>query len=227
MTPHLVGDHSVLDTACQLLRRVVVALEQPQSPRVAPYQSKTTTTDPTLALATALVGLLRNLSANNDVKTMLFGRISSRGGDDAVVVSVPHAVVQFMTYYPHAARLQKHACGWVAAVTLRQPHSAATLIQNVHMHTHIVTAMQRHSQSVPLQRQAALALRNLVSRASHELKQQVLDEAPTTEYALRHVAGQWLTCQDEVYAALRDLGFCPQPHSTSWWSRMIATIHGP
>ena len=183
MTPHLVGDHSVLDTACQLLRRVVVALEQPQSPRVAPYQSKTTTTDPMLALATALVGRLRNLSANDDVKTMLFGRNSPRGGgkDDTVVVSVPHAVVQLMTYYPQAARLQKHACGWVAAVTLRQPYIAAILIQNVHVHTHIVTAMQQHAQSVPLQRQAALALRNLVSRASHELKQQVLDEAPTTE----------------------------------------------
>ena len=113
-------------------------------------------------------------------------------------------VVQAMRDHPTAVLLQEHACGLTAALALRHPANAAVLVSQAQIPVAIVAAMRRHPDAVPLQRQAALAIRNLVSR-SPELRGPVLDMAPTEE-ALRHVAGKLLACQDEVYAALRDLG---------------------
>ena len=137
---------------------------------------------------------MRNLSANDDIKTTLCRR-----------PGVVEQVVHLMQTYPEAALLQEHACGWIAAAALRQPANAILLVQQAHVHAHIVTAMQHHPTVVPLQRQAALAIRNLVGRATPDVRRAVLDEA-ATEDALRNVAGRLMPCQDEVYAALRDLG---------------------
>jgi hypothetical protein len=149
--------------------------------------------DDSQQLVTALVGLFRNVAANDDIKTTLCtGKLQS------VVADMIHA----MQLYPKAALLQEHACGLTAAMALRKPKNAAALV-GAGVHLQIVEAMQQNPAVVTLQRQAALALRNLVSR-SPELRTVVLDSA--AEDALRTIAATHLGCQDEVYAALRDLG---------------------
>lgn len=149
--------------------------------------------DSTQLLITAILGLFRNVAANDDIKTtMCTGRLQSVVTD----------TIQAMQLYPAAALLQEHACGLTGAMALRKPKNAAHLVGQG-MHLQIVAAMQQHPGSVTLQRQASMALRNLVAR-SPELRAAVLDSA--AEETLRNVAAKHLQCQDEVYAALRDLG---------------------
>lgn len=174
----------VLDTTCCLLERGDNEIAA----------TPTSSCDPA-ALPTAVLGLLRNVAANDDIKTTLCRRPGF----------VANVVVQNMQTFPAVPLLQEHACGLAAAMALRKPQNAVILVQEAHIHVEIVAAMRRHPETIALQRQAALAIRNLVSRATPELKTLVLEGAPTEE-TLRHVAGKLLGCQDEVYAALRDLG---------------------
>jgi hypothetical protein len=149
----------------------------------------------------AAVGLFRNVSANDDIKTYLC--------NDAGLVA---SIVNAMQTYPDHIILQEHAAGLTAAMSLRRPQNAHKLVSS-NLHVCIVAAMQTHPANTSLQRQAALALRNLVSR-SPELRIQILNDCDT-EHALRHIAAKHLTCQDEVYAALRDLGLpAPSLHVT-------------
>jgi hypothetical protein len=148
-------------------------------------------------MATAVVGLLRNLCANDAIKCRLCV-------GDASVVPMLHEAV---TLYPHESSLQEHYCAVVAAMALREPQNATCLVQ-YEAPTCIVAAMEGHPHKGTLQRQAALAIRNLVSR-SPELRPLVLQQA-NVEYALKSIAAQHKTCQDEVYAALRDLGVSAQ-----------------
>jgi hypothetical protein len=146
----------------------------------------------TLQMLTAIIGLFRNLSANDEIKTTLcIGNQSVLGN-----------LLQAMEKYPSAASLQEHACGTLAAMALREPKNAEYLVGH-DAHTWIVRAMRNHPQRSVLQRQAALALRNLVSR-SPELRPNVLQTE--AEVVLRTIAAKHASCQDEVYAALRDLG---------------------
>jgi len=156
--------------------------------------------DPTLP--TAVLGLMRNVAANDDIKTTLCL------GSKKVTSVVPY-LVRAMQNHPAAALLQEHACGLIAAMALRKPQNAEFLIATpAAVHVEVVRAMRRHPDAVALQRQAALAIRNLVSRASPAVKASVLEDNNNcqVEETLRHVAGKHLACQDEVYAALRDLG---------------------
>jgi hypothetical protein len=145
-------------------------------------------------VVTAILGFLRNISANDDVKTTLcIGQYNW----------IVQCTLKAMEVYRSNVLLQEHACGLVAAMALRKPKNASALVA-AGAHTSIVAAMRKHMTSVTLQRQAALAMRNLVARTP-ELRSLVLTECDT-EVALRTIAGEHLGCQDEVYAALRDLG---------------------
>jgi hypothetical protein len=149
---------------------------------------------PQEVLVTSLLGFFRNVSANDDVKTTLC---------NGKYRSIVHCVLQAMNIFRTSVLLQEHGCGLIAAMALRKPKNAASLI-SAGAHMSIVAAMRQHVTSVTLQRQAALAIRNLVSR-SPQLRSIVLNECDA-EMALRTIAGKHLACQDEVYAALRDLG---------------------
>lgn len=167
----------VLETASRLLREAIDSTETKQQQ----------------PLISSILGLFRNVAANDDIKTTL-----CTGKHQAVVGHM----IQAMQLYPAVALLQEHACGLTAAMALRKPKNAAALV-GAGAHLQIVTAMEQHPAAVTLQRQAALALRNLVAR-SPELRAAVLDSP--VEEALRTIAAKHLGCQDEVYAALRDLG---------------------
>ena len=149
---------------------------------------------PNEELVTSVLGFFRNASSNDDVKTSI-----CIGKYDWIVP----CMLQSMDVYRANVLLQEHCCGLIASMALRKPKNATALVA-ASSHTYIVTAIQKHVTSAALQRQAALAIRNLVARTP-ELRSTVLHECDV-EMALRTIAAEHLACQDEVYAALRDLG---------------------
>ena len=231
----------LLHQACRTFHHLVVALAtttagttHSAATTTNNHTSVTTTTPPAWTVDTlvALVGLFRNMSANDEIKTMLcLGRSSdsnhtkdnNNSNNNNEVMSIVPSLVQVMTTPSHPPLLQEHACGTIAAMALRQPRNAQFLVVTHAVHVAIVQVMQRHASSAPLQRQAALALRNLVSRdklltnvASVESEGQQSQPQPQplvplllqagAQQALLQYAAPHASCQDEVYAALRELG---------------------
>ena len=143
-------------------------------------------------LTTATLGLVRNLCANDDVKcTLCMGE-----------KSVLKEVLAAMADSPEEGTLQEHGCGTLAAMALRKQRNAHAIVQEMGPSL-IISAMQHHTTNVVLQRQGALAIRNVTSRVDQTVKDHVLDMG--AEQVLRQ-AGQHPACVDEAYAALRDLG---------------------
>jgi hypothetical protein len=141
-----------------------------------------------LPLATATVGLWRNVCANDAVKTRLCSTV--------VPILLP-----LLTKFPLAASLQEHALAMFGAMALRVPNNAAFLVE-AGVVPLILAAIYSHPHRATLQRQAALCARNLASR-SPQLRPGL--RASGLDVALRKVAARHVACQDEVYAALRDL----------------------
>jgi hypothetical protein len=106
------------------------------------------------------------------------------------------------THASHAL-VQEHGLGILAAMALRAPNNA-TAICNANGTQYILTAMRTFPTKVPLQRQGALALRNIACRLSPENKQIILDAG--AENVLKDCAARHQESIDEAYAALRDLG---------------------
>ena len=171
--------------------QAIVALGVLDLAQTALSQSIANAADDSPALAMAVVGLFRNVCANDEIKTKL-----CRDQGAALVVAA-------MSTWPRAASLQEHACGTLAAMALRRPHNAVRLVTEYSAHVHILQAMSLHGNRVPLVRQGALAIRNLVSRCDGAVRTAVLDAG--AERVLR-AAGTQPGCHDEVYAAMRDLG---------------------
>lgn len=140
--------------------------------------------------AAATLGLLRNLCANDEIKSTLCKQ------------SLP-SILQAMELHSTNFAVQEHGCGTLAAMSLRQPNNASMIVKG-NGAEHIVKSMKAFPLKVPLQRQGCLALRNLASRSSPEEKQVVLDAG--AEFVLREIAGRHQDSIDEAYAALRDLG---------------------
>eukprot|EP00536_Pseudo-nitzschia_multiseries_P010114 jgi/Psemu1/202414/e_gw1.298.37.1 len=175
---------------------------------------------PKLGLATATLGLVRNLCANDEVKTTICKS------------SLP-SILQVMQHYlnddysnlptesspsPQSSRrtkghanLQEHACGILAAMALRQPHSAHAIVEEGG-HVLIFQAMRAFPDKVTLQRQGCLAVRNIASRLARisfdKDKTKLLDAG--AEDVLKNIAGRHPASSEEAYAALRDLGCNPQ-----------------
>jgi len=141
-------------------------------------------------ILSSCVGFVRNLCAQDDAKQMLC---------QPEWISM---LMQTLVMYPKNASLQDHGCGTIAAMALRSPQNAKALVQ-AGAHTALVTAMHIHTDRASIQRQGALAIRNLASR-SPELRAILLQEG--AQEVLYAAAARHANCQDEVYAALRDLG---------------------
>ena len=173
------------------------AQQQQQQQRVtidntASEQTTNSNNQKKVALVTAVVGLARNLCANDSIKSTLC--------HDANLLS---ALAVLAERYTAAPLLQQHVCGTVGAMALRQPQNAELLVNQAQLHLVILHAMQQHAESSTLQRQAALAIRNLVAR-SPQLRPVLLEAQ--AEHWLYQAAAKHASVQDEVYAALRDLG---------------------
>jgi hypothetical protein len=167
-------------------------------------------------LASASLGLLRNLCGNDEIKTNLCLGSSDQTSAFATPSALPYLILA-MQLYPTAATLQEHACGALAAMALRKPANANAIIDQGGPRF-ILTAMKRHDMIASVQRQGALAVRNLVSRLLREcpedgekgkeernaIRDSFLELG--AEDILRNVAGRHQGSVDEAYAALRDLG---------------------
>jgi hypothetical protein len=151
-----------------------------------------------LAIVTALIGLYRNMSANDELKTTLCrsSQHSIVGPLIATLQSIDNS-----SKVTAITKLQEHVCATLGSMALRQPQNAELIVEDYQGHLVVLKAMQQ-SNSPLVQRQGALALRNLASRASDAVKQALLDAG--SEAVLRHAAT--LGAVDEAYAALRDLG---------------------
>jgi hypothetical protein len=151
----------------------------------------TTSGDQDLELVTATVGMLRNISANDEIKTTLCQS------------SVLPNVISIAESYPGKPLLQEHVCGLLGAMALRKPKNASRVLQCDGARI-ILLAMKRFATSTVVQRQGALSIRNLASRATPEEKQLILDTLNAE--AVLQFAGLHGGSVDEAYAALRDLG---------------------
>lgn len=188
-------------------------------------------------LTAASLGLLRNLCGNDEIKTNLcLGSTNTTSDDDhkssnSSISSTPSALphlLHAMERYPTISPIQEHACGTLAAMALRRPVNARAIIDAGGPRL-IITAMKRHDEVVSVQRQGALAIRNIVSRILKDLDDSAggvmtaagnatsLEDARSeirdrfhelgVEDVLRNITGRHQGSVDEAYAALRDLGY--------------------
>eukprot|EP00985_Skeletonema_marinoi_P005188 scaffold2235_cov201-Skeletonema_marinoi.AAC.5 len=179
-------------------------------------------------LAATSLGLIRNLCGNDEIKTNLcLG--SSTDHQQVSISSTPSALphlLRAMQLYPTISPIQEHACGTLAAMALRRPSNARAIIDEGGPRL-ILTAMKRHEENVSVQRQGALAVRNIVSRLMRDLDGSSGDNVASgnttvedarsairdrfgelgVEDVLRNIAGRHQGSVDEAYAALRDLGY--------------------
>lgn len=175
------------------------------------------------------LGLIRNLCGNDEIKTTL---CSGNANDPSS--SVLPSILKGMKMYRTNASIQEHGCGTLAAMALRKPANAMRIVQEEGPRE-VITAIRQHPTNVLVQRQGALAIRNIVSRlvtksSSDELQQQQQqqqqqgrNETDTedqnelinvkevfldlgAEVVLREITGRHQGSVDEAYAALRDLG---------------------
>ena len=135
------------------------------------------------------IGAYRNVSANDQIKSML----CTDGSLDRML--------RCMRLHYDSALIAEHGCGTVAAMALRKPENVTHIMAcdgaNV-----VLTAMKRHPKAVLVQRQGCLAVRNMVAR-NPEIHEAMMELG--VEKALKD-AGQFQGAVDEAYAALRDLG---------------------
>jgi len=179
-------------------------------------------------LVAASLGLLRNLCGNDEIKTNLCLGSSSSSSSSSSASAAPSVLPHLlgaMRLHPSVALVQEHGCGALAAMALRRPANARAVL-DADGPRWIVTAMRRHEGNVNVQRQGALAVRNVASRLLRDLPPEEEaaggggDGAAEGERAavrdaflelgaedvLRNVAGRHQGSVDEAYAALRDLG---------------------
>jgi hypothetical protein len=109
-------------------------------------------------LTAGAIGLVRNLSGNDGIKTSLcLGTTSSPASSSL------RAILEGMRIYRDNASIQEHGCGALAAMALRKPMNAMRIIQE-NGAREIVSAMSKFPNNVLIQRQGALAVRNICSR---------------------------------------------------------------
>jgi len=177
-------------------------------------------------LVAASLGLLRNLCGNDEIKTNLCLGSTDQNYKSATPSILPH-LLQAMKSFVSTAVIQEHACGTVAAMALRRPANARAILDAEGPRL-VLLAMKKHDMNVNVQRQGALAIRNIVSRLLRDLPDEdVSSESKTTadtaigderssirdaflelgaEDVLRNITGRHQGSVDEAYAALRDLG---------------------
>jgi hypothetical protein len=199
--------------------------------KVTVEQSSTASPESCLPLATATFGLVRNLCANDEVKTTI---CKSSLLSILCVMQSYLILEQSSAKQEHqigaksrkgCAALQEHACGILGAMALRQPNNAEAIIGNdVSMtdsedcindnqsvnpcgHVLILQTMKAFPDRPALQRQGCLALRNIASRLSASDKDRILEAG--AEEIIQNIAGRHPASSEEAYAALRDLGCNP------------------
>jgi hypothetical protein len=147
--------------------------------------------DATVGLVRSLIGVMRNLCADDVRKDKLV----SDGTLDMMIA------VLSKEKYNTDSLLVEHALACLAAMTLRSPANSTRIVTMGAVEV-VVNCMRKYTDKTALQRQGCLALRNIAGRCP-ELRGNLLDSG--VENVLR-TAGKYQDCVDEAYGALRDLG---------------------
>eukprot|EP00535_Pseudo-nitzschia_heimii_P009778 CAMPEP_0197191762 /NCGR_PEP_ID=MMETSP1423-20130617/23965_1 /TAXON_ID=476441 /ORGANISM="Pseudo-nitzschia heimii, Strain UNC1101" /LENGTH=629 /DNA_ID=CAMNT_0042644501 /DNA_START=57 /DNA_END=1943 /DNA_ORIENTATION=- len=187
-----------------------------------------------LSLTAATMGLVRNLCANDEVKTTIcksslplilqvMQQFLNNDGCITSQSSKDNAKAPTRRTKGHAI-LQEHICGILAAMALRQPHNAHAIVEGGG-HILIFDAMRAFPNKVTLQRQGCLAIRNIVSRLARmsydEDKTKILDAG--AEHVLQNIAGKHHASAEEAYAALRDLGCNPKMYEIDQFGNTVVS----
>ncbi len=118
-------------------------------------------------LASGAIGLVRNLCGNDEIKTTLcLGSSASNTSNNLTAMAAPSilpSIIQGMNIYKKNASIQEHGCGTLAAMALRKPSNSLRILHEDGASS-ILTAMKLFPNNVLVQRQGALAVRNIVSR---------------------------------------------------------------
>eukprot|EP00041_Stephanoeca_diplocostata_P034535 m.1182727 g.1182727 ORF g.1182727 m.1182727 type:complete len:519 (+) comp24539_c0_seq2:240-1796(+) len=133
--------------------------------------------------------LLRAVAGNDDVKRI----IGERGGIQQIVDT--------MQKHLRSAKVGEQGAAALAALALKTPANAAMIVAVGGPHV-LVKLMYMHPAAVKLQRQACMAIRNMVVR-NQDLIDAVLGEG--AENAINVALSSHKDCKDEATAALRDL----------------------
>jgi hypothetical protein len=137
-------------------------------------------------LAAASLGLLRNLCANDEVKTSVCKK--SLG-----------SILHIMQTHSSHASVQENGCGILAAMSLRNPQNAVSIL-DADGANFILKAMRTFPNKVSLQRQGCLALRNMAVRLTDPQKQVLLDAG--TENVLKDISSKHQGSIEEAVSAL-------------------------
>ncbi|GKY91071.1 hypothetical protein MPSEU_000079900 [Mayamaea pseudoterrestris] len=184
--------NGILQRVVDIFQKQVESMDEERKDEANKREHSRTADIDQLLLLAACLGFFRNVCANDDLKYKLC----------AGTMSIAAPMINCMQLGMALPSLQEHAIGTMAAMALRQPQNAAFLIASQGA-PNIVQAMRKYPNRSSLQRQGCLAIRNLASRAEAAQKEDLL---ALTRETLQTIAAKHLECQDEVYAALREMG---------------------
>jgi hypothetical protein len=162
-------------------------------------------------LAASSLGLLRNLCGNDEIKTNLcLGSSTATTNDQSSKSATPSVlphVIHAMQIFPSTSLVQEHACGTFAAMALRRPNNARAIL-DMDGPRYVVTAMKGHVGNVNVQRQGALAIRNIVSRLLRDLPEGDCASDTTIDNGMRssiHDAFLELGAEDVLLDDIREV----------------------
>lgn len=164
----------------------------------------------------------KNLADKAIVRQALVVLRALAGSDKVKVAVVKEGGVELAT-----AAMMKHAnnsaiadgaCGVLAALTLRNPEHCHKVVR-CQGHEAVVQAMKIFPKEVTVQKQACMALRNIVAR-TREHCAAILELG--SEALLNQAANNHKECRDEAKAALRDLGCAV--HLKELWTGQKGTL---
>lgn len=140
------------------------------------------------------MGVIRNICANDDIKTTICqdGR------------TLPLLLIHGMRHFCNVPMIQEHGCGIIAAMALRSSLNVHRMMSDYEVGSDITAALRCHPTNAKVQRQGALAIRNIACRGDVDVRKVLLDLG--VEDLLKDVTGKLSDSVEEAYAALRDLG---------------------
>jgi hypothetical protein len=148
--------------------------------------------EPSISIVRAVLGLTRNLCADDARKDILVG-------DGTMALIIRTLCNETLN---QDSGLVEHGLACLAAMSLRSPFNSSRMMGNG-VALAVTKSMSNHKSAAALQRQGCLLIRNIAARCP-EHREALLDVG--LEGLLREAGSRFREVVDEAYAALRDLG---------------------
>ncbi|XP_067932090.1 armadillo repeat-containing protein 6-like [Watersipora subatra] len=154
---------------------------------------------------TLMLDLLTRNIKHKVIVTNIIGVFKAIAGNDNVKVAItksdaPAIIVSAIDHHQTSEALCANSCACLATISLRNPENVKRIME-CHGHTAVIQCMKLHPNSTQVQKQACMAIRNLVSR-TRENNEAILG------LGAEELINRAMTvpdCKDEAKAALRDL----------------------